>query len=498
VLHYFDLAASLAICTFPRKAGLQNCAMRLSLRGMKKNIALFAAASTLFLSPAVTVAAPAATTAISVAELRDKALESDDIAYDIIEGLTTEIGQRQAGTAAEARARIWSVNTLKALGFENVRVEEYQMPTWVRGEETAEITAPFPQKLAVAALGNSGSTGAAGLDAEIVYFPTIDDLRAAPDGSLKGKIAFVSHNMKATQDGSSYGAFGPARFIGPNIAAKKGAAAIVIRSIGTDYHRNPHTGNTNFEPGVTPIPAGALSIPDAENLERMIARGKPVRMKLKLTPQNIGMQTSGNVLAEVTGSNPKLPIIVIACHLDSWDLGTGAIDDAAGCGIIGAAAKHLKSMGQPKRTVRLLWAGAEEVGIWGGRDYGAKHANEPHALAMESDFGAGKVWAIDFRLPESANAVRSQIVSALAPLSVVPRRALAGGGADIGAIIDAQKLGIVDLQQDGTKYFDLHHTPDDTLDKIDKAELRQNVAAWVATLAYLANYEGELKPELAQ
>jgi hypothetical protein len=336
------------------------------------------------------------------------------------------------------------------------------------------------------------------LDAEIVYFPTIDDLRAAPDGSLKGKIAFVSHNMKATQDGSSYGAFGPARFVGPNIAAKKGAAAIVIRSVGTDYHRNPHTGNTNFEPGVTPIPAGALSIPDAENLERMIARGKPVRMKLTLTPQNIGMQTSGNVMAEVTGSNPKLPIIVIACHLDSWDLGTGAIDDAAGCGIIGAAAKHLKSFGQPKRTVRLLWAGAEEVGIWGGRDYGEKHANEPHALAMESDFGAGKVWAVDFRLPESANAVRAQIISALAPLGVVPRRELAGGGADIGAIIAAQKLGIVDLQQDGTKYFDLHHTPDDTLDKIDKTELRQNVAAWVATLAYLANYDGELKPEAAQ
>ena len=465
---------------------------------MKKNIALFAAASTLFLNPAVTVAAPTAAKSISVPELRDKALQSDDIAYDIIEGLTTEIGQRQAGTQAEARARIWSVNKLKALGFDNVRVEEYQMPTWVRGKEAAEITAPFPQKMAVAALGNSASTGDSGLDAEIVYFPTIDDLRAAPDGSLKGKIAFVSHNMKATQDGSSYGAFGPARFVGPNIAAKKGAAAIVIRSVGTDYHRNPHTGNTNFEPGVTPIPAGALSIPDAENLERMIARGKPVRMKLTLTPQNIGMQTSGNVMAEVTGSNPKLPIIVIACHLDSWDLGTGAIDDAAGCGIIGAAAKHLKSFGQPKRTVRLLWAGAEEVGIWGGRDYGEKHANEPHALAMESDFGAGKVWAVDFRLPESANAVRAQIISALAPLGVVPRRELAGGGADIGAIIAVQKLGIVDLQQDGTKYFDLHHTPDDTLDKIDKTELRQNVAAWVATLAYLANYDGELKPEAAQ
>jgi carboxypeptidase Q len=427
-------------------------------------------------------------------DVRSIALNSDEIAYEIVEGLTTEIGPRQGGTEAEARARAWSVTKLKSLGFDNVRIEEYQMPTWVRGEETAEIVEPFTQKLAVTALGNSGSTGDMALEAEIVYFPTLDDLRAAPDGSLKGKIAFVSHAMMRTQDGSSYGAFGPARFVGPNIAAKKGAAAIVIRSAGTDYHRNPHTGNTNFDAGVTPIPAGALSIPDAENLERMLKRGKPVVIKLKLTPKNVGMQVSGNVLAEVKGSNPQLPIIVIACHLDSWDLGTGAIDDAAGCGIIAAAAKHLKTLGQPKRTVRLLWAGAEEVGIWGGKDYGAKHATEPHALAMESDFGAGKIWAVDFTLPESAKDQKTKIIAALAPLGVVPRKTPAGGGADVGAIIAAQKLGIIDLQQDGTKYFDLHHTPDDTLDKIDKAEMRQNVAAWVSTLAIVANYDGELKP----
>ena len=495
MLLHFDLAASLAICTFPRKVGLQNWAMGLSLPPMKKHINLFAAASTLLLAPSLALAAPAGPKAETLAVMRDKALEGDDIAYDIVEGLTTEIGPRQGGTEAEAQARSWAVAKLKGLGFDNVRIEEYEMPTWVRGAETAEIIAPFSQKLAIAALGNSGSTGDAGLEAEIVYFPTIDDLRAAPDGSLKGKIAFVSHNMKATQDGSSYGAFGPARFVGPNIAAKKGAAAIVIRSIGTDSHRNPHTGNTNFEAGVTPIPAGALSIPDAENLERMIARGKPVRMKLKLTPQNVGMQTSGNVLADIKGSNPDLPIVVIACHLDSWDLGTGAIDDAAGCGIIGAAAKHLRSIGQPKRTVRLLWAGAEEVGLWGGNEYGRRHASEPHALAMESDFGAGKIWAVDFNLPSSAATLRTQITSVLAPLGVVPRKELAGGGADVAAIIAAQKLGVIDLQQDGTKYFDLHHTPDDTLDKIDKAELRQNVAAWAATLALVANYEGDLKPE---
>ncbi len=446
----------------------------------------------MLLAASLTAALPAFST---IAFARDTPLDAglkDDVAWDIVEGMTTEVGQRQGGTEAEARARVWSVAKLKSLGLTNARIEEFQMPTWVRGEETGYVTSPFPHKLHISALGNSGSTGAGGLEAEVVYFKTLDALRAVPDGSLQGKIAFVSHAMQRTQDGSSYGAFGPARFVGPNIAAKKGAAAIVIRSAGTDYHRNPHTGNTNFEAGVTPIPAAAMSLPDAENLERIFERGKPVRLKLVLTPQNVGMQTSGNVIADIKGSNPKLPMVVIACHLDSWDLGTGAIDDAAGCGIITAAALKVS---KPKRSIRLLWAGAEEVGIWGGKDYGAKHANEPHALAMESDFGAGKVWAVDFNLPESAKALRDKIVAVLAPLGVVPRQQPAGGGADIGAIIAVQKLGIIDLQQDGTKYFDLHHTPDDTLDKIDKQELRQNVAAWAATLDLLGNYEGELKPE---
>lgn len=446
----------------------------------------------MLLAASLTAALPALSVSAFAKDMPLEAGLKDDVAWDIVEGLTTEVGQRQGGTEAEARARIWSVAKLKALGLSNARIEEFQMPTWVRGQETGYVTAPFPHKLHVSALGNSGSTGAEGLEAEVVYFKTLDALRQVADGSLKGKIAFVSHAMQRTQDGSSYGAFGPARFVGPNIAAKKGAAAIVIRSAGTDYHRNPHTGNTNFEAGVNPIPAAAMSLPDAENLERIFERGKPVKMKLVLTPQNIGQQTSGNVIADIKGSNPKLPIIVIACHLDSWDLGTGAIDDAAGCAIITAAALKVE---KPKRTIRLLWAGAEEVGIWGGRDYGEKHAAEPHALAMESDFGAGKVWAVDFALPANAKPLRDNIVSALAPLGVVPRRQPAGGGADIGAIIAAQKLGIIDLQQDGTKYFDLHHTPDDTLDKIDKGELRQNVAAWAATLNLVANYEGELKPE---
>lgn len=420
------------------------------------------------------------------------ALDNDKVAWEITEGLTTEVGARQAGTEAEARGRAWALNYLRKAGFANIREEAFDMPTWVRGEERASFISPFPQKFAITALGNSGSTGPNGLEAEVVYFPTIDDLRAAPDGSLAGKIAFVSHAMHPTQDGSSYGAFGTARFSGPNIAAKKGAAAIVIRSIGTDRtHRNPHTGNTNFEAGVTPIPAGALSIPDADNLVRMVERGKPVKLRLLLTPQNIGVQKSGNVVAELPGSNPALPPIVIACHLDSWDLGTGAIDDAAGCGIITAAASAIKGM-KRQRTVRLLWAGAEEVGIWGGEAYAETNKAVPHALAMESDFGADRVWRVDFKLPESAKPLADRIAARLAPLGISRGRDAASGGADVGAIIAAQNLGVIDLQQDGSRYFDLHHTPDDTLSMIDKAQLRQNVAAWTAVLAEVTNYEGDL------
>jgi len=452
---------------------------------MMKRLLLAAAASTIAASTAIANPPAGSDPAMW-------ALENDPVAWEITEGLTTEVGARQAGTEAEARGRAWALNYLRKAGFANVREEPFDMPTWVRGEERAWVVSPFPQKFAIAALGNSGSTGPNGLEAEVAYFPTIDDLRAAPNGSLAGKIAFVSHSMRPTQDGSSYGAFGPARFSGPNIAAKKGAAAIVIRSIGTDSaHRNPHTGNTNFEAGVTPIPAGALSIPDADNLVRMVERGKPVKLRLLLTPQNIGIQKSGNVVAELPGSNPALPPIVIACNLDSWDLGTGAIDDAAGGGIITAAASAIKGM-KRQRTIRLLWAGAEEVGIWGGKAYAEANKAVPHALAMESDFGADRVWRVDFKLPETAKALSDRIAARLAPLGISRGRDQASGGADVGAIIAAQNLAIIDLQQDGSRYFDLHHTPDDTLSMIDKAQLRQNVAAWTAVLAEVTNYEGEL------
>ncbi len=424
--------------------------------------------------------------------MQAKALK-DDVAYDIIEGLTTEVGPRQAGTEQEARARTWSVNKLNALGFDNVRSEPFMMPTWVRGAETARVTTPYPQLLKVTALGNSASTGDKGIEAEVVYFDSLDAMKAVPDGSLKGKIAFVTHNMHRTQDGSSYRAFGPIRWFGPSIASQKGAAAYVIKSVGTGYHRNPHTGSTRFAKGVKAIPAGALSLPDADNLERMIMRSPtPVKMKLVLTPQNIGQQESGNVIAEVTGRDPSKPIILIACHLDSWDLATGAFDDAAGCGIVTAAAKQVKDHGQPLRTIRILWAGAEEVGIWGGKAYRDAHRAEAHALAMESDFGADNIWGVEFTLPEAAKAMSDQIAAALLPLGIGRSAGKAGGGADIGPIISENNPAIIDLQQNGMRYFDLHHTPDDTLDKIDPEQLRQNVAAWTTVLSIVANSEIDL------
>ena len=333
---------------------------------MKKLVAaaLLAAASPLV---AQTIPSPE-----QIGALRDAALESDQYAWDITEGLTTEVGQRLAGTEAEARARDWSVKKLSAMGFANVRVEPFDMPVWTRGLESAEILAPFPQKMVVAALGNSGSTGPAGVTGEIVAFDSVDALSAAPDSAVQGKIVFVDHRMMANQDGSGYGQFGAPRRQGPTIASKKGALAIVVRSIGTDHHRNPHTGVMTFSDGAKPIPAGALSIPDAEQMARILKRGKPVTMKLVLVSQNIGTRQSGNVIAEVPGRDPSLPPILVGGHLDSWDLGTGAIDDAAGVAIAAAAAKRIMDAGRPLRTIRIVWFGAEEVGLFGGLDYRAQ------------------------------------------------------------------------------------------------------------------------------
>ncbi len=416
-------------------------------------------------------------------------------AWDIVADLTTEIGQRLDGSPREAAARDWAVQRLNSLGFKNIHIETFPIVGFVRGAEIAQLTAPYPHALHITALGNSVATPKGGLTAELVYFASLDALKAAPAGSLTGKVAFVDNQMLPNQDGSGYGPYGNARRQGPAVAASKGAVATVIRSAGTDHNRDPHTGGTNFPAGSKAIPAGAVSAPDADLIARIAGKGKPMTIQLVLEGHPQANMPSGNVIADLPGRDPSLPPVLVACHLDSWDLGTGAIDDGAGCAIVTAAALRAQQGGQPLRTIRVLWAGSEELGGFGGEAYAKAHAQEPHALAMESDFGADRVWRVDFNLAAANKPLRDKVAAALAPMGIVVGERKAGGGTDVEPIIAAQKLAVIDLNQDGTRYFDLHHTPDDTLDKIDPAQLEQNVAAWAAVLGVVANEAGPIAGE---
>lgn len=430
---------------------------------------------------------------VSLEAAASQAFDTDTIAFDFVEGITTEVGPRQAGTEAERRARDWAMEWLMRRGFQNIAAEPFEMETWVPGDtHRAEVIAPFPQPMVIQPLGNSASTGPEGIEAEVVEFESVAALSALEEGALDGKIAYITHQMRPSMDGSHYGFAGPVRWFGPSIAASKGAVATIIRSVGTDRSRNPHTGGTSFPQRTSPIPAGALSLADADNLERMFDRAArqdnsgPVRMKLVLTPRLLGTTQSANVVGEIVGRNPDLPPVLLACHLDSWWNAPGAFDDGAGCGIIASAALHVAKSGQPLRTIRVLLAGAEEVGLWGSKAYSKAHIEEPIGVGLESDFGADRIWRFESNFSETNPALHKRLADAVARFGVANSTLEASGGADINISRD-QGGAIIDLQQDGTRYFDLHHTPDDTLDKIDPAQLRQNVAVWTTIAGLLAN-----------
>jgi hypothetical protein len=427
----------------------------------------------------------------AVARIIERAM-ADDTAFALVEGLTTEVGPRLGGTDAEARARTWAVRELKRLGFENVRVETFNMPAWSRGDESVSIVSPFPQNLVAAALGNSVATPQGGLVGDVVRFASLDALKAAPQQGLEGKIVFVDEKMARTQDGSGYGVAVAKRSGAANEAGRRGAAAAIIRSVGTGSRRNPHAGNMNYADGVARIPTAAISNPDADLLARAIARARgPVSLRIELATAVAPQAESGNVLAEIPGNSDE--IIVIGGHLDSWDLGTGALDDGAGVAIAAAAARLVADVaGRPRRTLRVVYWGAEEVGLHGAKAYAAARSKvelDRHVLAGESDFGAGRVWRFETGFGETALAKATLIGRALKPLGVAPGGNAASGGADLGPL-KAAGVPVIDLDQDGTDYFDFHHTPDDTLDKIDKEALRQNVAAWAVALYLLSELPG--------
>lgn len=456
-------------------------------------------AAPLFLGAVVAQDAPPPAPELTPAQARtadrliDAGLE-DERAWEILESLTTEIGPRMPGSDDEARAREWGVRTFRELGFKNVRIETFDMPYWERLHERAEIVAPFAQELKATALGNSVATPEGGVTGEIVRFRTLPELQDAPMTGLEGKIVFVDEVMTRTQDGSGYGWAVAKRSGAANEAARRGAAAAIIRSAGTSRVRTPHTGNMRYAEDVSPVPIAAISNPDADQLMRAMERADgPVEVRLEISVRTQTSVQSGNVIGEIPGRSDE--VIVIGGHLDSWDHGTGAVDDAAGIAITVAAAKLIDELpGRPQRTIRVIMWGAEEVGLLGARAYAEAYADEldKHILASESDFGAGPVWQFRSGFGEESLPKAKVYQKALRRIGIGPGDNNAVGGPDV---IPLREKGVpaFRLRQDGRDYFDLHHTQEDTIDKVDPEALKQNVAAWAATVYIASELEGDYR-----
>ncbi|MDA0707792.1 MAG: M20/M25/M40 family metallo-hydrolase [Proteobacteria bacterium] len=418
---------------------------------------------------------------------------SSNLTEEIITSLTTEVGHRMAGTANDAKGREWAVNKLTAMGFDRVWTEPVTIPLWHRGTASARITAPFAHSMAITALGNSIATPEGGLTAEIVKFDEYKDLVAAPEGSLNGKIAYISLRMEDSgiSGAKGYGYAGQARRNGSVAAAKAGASAIIIRSIGTDDNRTPHTGSMNYQDGVKQIPAAAISNPDADLLDNVLKYGKPVTVELNMTSHSHDPVVTYNVLGEITGTQNPEKAVMIGAHLDSWDLATGALDDGTGVSIVMSAAKHIIDGGKkPKRSIRVMLFAAEEEGLYGAHEYVRAHKEdhkdfENTILGAEWDSGTGRIIDIEPGVgPTSLNAVR-EIGAVLAPYGVATLSTnSAKGQSDMSALGEAG-MPAVNLGMEKTNYFDYHHTPNDTLDKVDMPAITHNAAIY-AMFAWMA------------
>jgi Zn-dependent M28 family amino/carboxypeptidase len=421
--------------------------------------------------------------------LRDQAMQ-DTIAYELVESLTMEVGPRPAGSAADKQAVKWAEQMLIGLGFENVRTEEVEVPHWDRGTIRSQIIAPYPQPLVSTSLGGSPGTAENGLEAKVIRVESLNELRALTADDLAGRFAYVDHRMLRDKAGDGYSAPGRIRSCGHYIAAERGVVGTIIRSAGTSHHRFPHTGSMLNRDIPPRIPAIALANADADLLTHQALSGKPVTFRLLSTARHLPREMSANVIGEIPGRGDLAhQIVLLAAHLDSWDLGTGAIDDGAGVAIVTAAAKLIMDSGSaPRRTIRVVLYANEEFGLDGAEQYAENHAAsiDDHVVGLEADFGAGKVWEFASRVADDALAIVDKIHALLEPIGIERGNNKSTEGADLRPLRKAG-MPIFGMTQDGSKYFDYHHTADDTLDKIDRDSINQNVAAYV-TAAYVAAY----------
>jgi Zn-dependent M28 family amino/carboxypeptidase len=441
----------------------------------------------------------------TLADLRrlQQAAINSDYAYRQVAHLANNIGPRLSGSTQAAKAVEYVAAELKGLGCE-VQLEKAMVPHWVRGEEIAALT-QFPgmaenttQKIVLCALGGSVPTPAVGLTAEVIPIENFDDLKSLPREKVAGKIVLFNYHFDKEMAAEGHGgeAYGEAvvyRGSGPSAAAKKGAIACLIRSVGGSDYRLPHTGATNYSGDAPKIPAAAVTAEDA-NLIVDLARQGPVKMKLVLTPQTLPEIESANVIADVKGTEHPEQVVIVSGHLDSWDLGTGAIDDGAGVAVSMATASLIRQLHlKPKRTIRIIAWMNEENGSAGSKTYAKEHAQDwpNHFAAMEIDLGADHAVGLNIH-------AKPEVKTMLAPVAAVLQESGAGilrlvehCGADIEPM---EKIGVPAFSpiQDNRFYFNYHHSAADTLDKIVPKQLAENAAVVAVTVYALANAEQPL------
>jgi carboxypeptidase Q len=427
----------------------------------------------------------------AAATLRERAAV-DTTAYQLVESLTTEVGPRLAGSPGDKAAVAWALREMKRLGFANVHTVDVTVPHWVRGDAEFSVLAPYPQAMPSLALGGSVGTVDEGIEADAVMVKDLDALKALPTGAVKDKIVFFSNRMDRTRDGSGYGKAVTVRAAGPARASEAGAIGVVIRSISTSDARFPHTGTTRYTNTAPRIPALAISNPDADALVRQFETGKPVRLRIRNSSRDLPPMPSANVVGEIPGTDLANEIVILGAHLDSWDPGVGALDDGAGVAIMMGVANLIGGLDvKPRRTIRVVLFANEEFGTSGSLGYlAANEAELPrHVLGLEADFGAGPVWRLSSRVNPAQLPVVDQIFRALAPLKLVRGDNEARGGADLEGL-GKRGMPILEPGLDGTNYFDVHHTANDTLAQVDPKALRQSLAAFATTVWLGAQYSG--------